>query len=156
MILSTILSFFGGSAFRMLWGEISSYLTKKQDQKFEMERMELNGQLESAAHMRNIESLRVQAELGIKEIQVTGETKISEIEVDAWREAVKATTKKTGYYFIDVWNGIIRPFVASWAIVMISIDFSQKNWVMDDQGWMLSSAALGLYLADRALFKRGK
>ena len=30
-MITTLISFFGGSVFRMLWGEISTYLTAKQD-----------------------------------------------------------------------------------------------------------------------------
>lgn len=155
-MISALFSFLGGSVFRMLWGEISSFINKKQDQDHEMERMRLDGELAAQLHTRNMESLRLQNELGIKTIQVQGETKVSEIETDAWLEAVKGTTKTIGVMFIDAWNGVIRPFVATWAIIMITINFAQKGWILDENGWMLSSAALGIYLADRALFKRGK
>ena len=30
-MFATLISFFGGSVFRMLWGEISSFMNKKQD-----------------------------------------------------------------------------------------------------------------------------
>jgi hypothetical protein len=30
-VITTILSFLGGSVFRMLWGEISSWMNKQQD-----------------------------------------------------------------------------------------------------------------------------
>lgn len=156
MIISTIFSFLGGSVFRMLWGEISSYFSKKQDHEQELERMRLQNDLDSAQHDRNTAAIRLQHELGIKTIQVAAEAKVSEIETDAWIEAVKGTTKPIGIWFIDAWNGVIRPLVASWAIVIISIDFASKGWVMDENSWMLCSAALGIYLADRALFKRGK
>lgn len=156
MILSTLFSFLGGSVFRMLWGEISSWLSKKQDHEHEMMRLEFQERVDSAQHARNLEALRIQADLGIKTIQVAAEAKVSELETDAWLEAVKGTTKTIGVWWIDAWNGVIRPFVATWAIVVISIDFASKGWVMDDNSWMLCSAALGIYLADRALFKRGK
>ena len=34
--------------------------------------------------------------------------------------------------------------------------FAQNGWVLDDNGWSICGAALGIYLADRSLFKRGK
>lgn len=156
MIISTLFSFLGGSVFRMLWGEVSSYFNKKQDHEQELERMRLQNDLDTAQHDRNTAAIRLQAELGIKTIQVAAEGKVAEIETDAWLEAVKGTTRPIGIWFIDAWNGVIRPLVATWAIVIISIDFASQGWVMDENSWMLCSAALGIYLADRALFKRGK
>lgn len=156
MILSTIFSFLGGSVFRMLWGEISSFINKKQDHEYELDRMKLDSLIADKAHTRNIESLRLQTELGIKEIQVKGDVAISETEANAWLDTVRSTSKLIGNKFIDAWNGIIRPLVATWTILMISIDFAQRGWVLDENGWMLASAALGIYLADRTLFKRGK
>lgn len=156
MIISTLFSFLGGSVFRMLWGEISSFLNKKQDHQHEIERMRLQGDLDAAQHARNQDAIRLQAELGVKTIAAQAEAYVANVETDAWLEAVKGTTKTVGIWFIDVWNGAIRPMVATWAIIVISIDFAAQGWVMDENAWMLCSAALGIYLADRALFKRGK
>jgi hypothetical protein len=156
MIISTLFSFLGGSAFRMLWGEISSYFNKQQDHQHEVVLLKLQGDLDKENHQRNIETIRLHSDLGIKEIQVKGETNISELETDAWVEAVKGTTRTIGVMFIDAWNGVIRPFVATWSVVMITIHYANNGWILDENGWMVCSAALGIYLADRALFKRGK
>lgn len=155
-MITTLLSFLGGSVFRMLWGEISNFINKRQDHSHEVERMRLQGDLDAAQHGRNLESIRVQAELGVKTIQVLSEAKIGEIEADAWSTAVEGTTKVIGVWFIDAWNGVIRPMVATWSLILISLHFAQAGWVLDDNGWGLCGAALGIYLADRALFKRGK
>lgn len=156
MIISTLFSFLGGSVFRMLWGELSSFFNKKQDHEQEMERMRLQHELDAARHERNQSAIRLQAELGVKTIQVQAEAHTSEAEADAWLEVARGTTRTIGVWFIDAWNGVIRPFVATWAIVMITIDVASKGWVLDANGWELCAAALGIYLADRALFKRGK
>jgi hypothetical protein len=155
-MISALLSFLGGSVFRAIWGELSAWLNKKQDHEHELERIRLQETIDASAHARQLESLKVQADMGIKTIQVQAESAVAQIETDAWLEAVKGTTKTIGIWFIDAWNGIIRPLVATWAIVMITINFAQKGWLLDDNGWMLASAALGIYLADRTLFKRGK
>jgi|GEM_PF-650483 len=146
----------GGSVFRMIWGEVSAWVTARQDHSQEIERMRLQGELDAAQHARNLEAIRVQADLGVKTIEVQAEAAVSQIETTAWLEAVKGTTRTIGIWFIDAWNGVIRPLVATWAILMISLDFAQGGWVLDDNGWQLCGAALGIYLADRALFKRGK
>jgi len=155
-MFAALLSFLGGSVFRMLFGEISSWLNKKQDHAHEMDRMRLQSELENMQHMRNQEALKLQSELGIKLVQVQSEAVVGQIEADGWLEAVKGTTKTVGIWFIDAWNGIIRPFVATWAVIMVTLHFASTGWVLDENGWSLCGAALGIYLADRSLFKRGK
>ncbi len=155
-MITTLLSFLGGSVFRMLWGEISSWLTKRQDHKQEIERIKLQAELDAAAHTRNLEVIKAQSEAGVKIIEQQAAAAMQCAEADAWLEAVKGTTQTIGVRWIDAWNGVIRPFVATWAVAMITIHYAQANWVLDDNGWGLCGAALGIYLADRALFKRGK
>ena len=155
-MFSALLSFLGGSVFRMLFGEISSWMNKKQDHAHEMDRMRLQGDLENAQFLRTQEALRLQAELGVKLVHVQAEAVVDQIEANGWLAAVKGTTQTIGVWFIDAWNGVIRPFVATWSVLMITLHFAQTGWVLDDNGWSLCGAALGIYLADRSLFKRGK
>jgi hypothetical protein len=155
MMFSALFSFLGGTAFRMIWGEISSWLNKAQDHAFELERLKLQEQIDDKTHERNLENLRVQADLGIKTIVTQADNNIRELEVQGWLEAVKGVSKKSGVKWVDAWNAIIRPAVATWAILMITAsEFALI--VMSENSWMVASAALGIYLADRTLFKRGK
>ena len=155
-MFAALLSFLGGSVFRMLFGEISSWMNKKQDHAHEMDRMRLQGELDNSQFLRNQDALRLQAELGVKLVQVKAEAVVDQIEADGWLAAVKGTTQTIGIWFIDAWNGVIRPFVATWAVIMVTLHFAQTGWVLDDNGWSICGAALGIYLADRSLFKRGK
>ena len=155
MILSALFSFLGGSVFRMIWGEVSNWLSKKQDHEHEVERLKLQAEHDAAQHGRNLEAIRVQAELGVKTIQVQAEAAISQIETEGWLSAVKATAVQTGVKWVDAWNAVIRPGVASWAVIMMTLgEFSIIN--LSDNTVQIAGAALGIYLADRSLFKRGK
>jgi hypothetical protein len=154
-MISALISFLGGSVFRMLWGEISSFLTKRQDHAQEMDRLRLQGEIDANQHARNLESIRVQAELGVKTIQVQAEANISELESTAWLEAVKSTTKTIGIAWVDAWNATIRPGVATWAIVMMTLG-ELRLMTLSENTLSIASVALGIYLADRNLMKRGK
>lgn len=154
-MISALISFLGGSVFRMLWGEISSFLTKRQDHAQEMDRLRLQGDMDANQHARNLESIRVQAELGVKTIQVQAEANISELESTAWLEAVKSTTKTIGIAWVDAWNATIRPGVATWAIVMMTLG-ELRLMTLSENTLSIASVALGIYLADRNLMKRGK
>jgi hypothetical protein len=154
-MISALMSFFGGSVFRMLWGELSAWMNKKQDHQFEIERLRLQAGIEAAQHGRNLEAIRVQADLGVKVIQVQAEAAIGQLEAEGWLQAVKGTTTTVGIAWVDAWNATIRPGVATWAIIMMTLG-ELGAMVLSDNTLAVASAALGIYLADRNLMKRGK
>lgn len=155
MILESVFSFLGGSAFRAIWGEFSSYFNKRQDHQFEIERLKLQGQLDAAQHDRNQAAIKTQAEMGVQVIRVQGEADVSRIDASGWLEAVKGTKMRTGLWLVDAWNAVIRPGVATWAVVMLTLhEFSVVT--MGDATASVAFAALGLFLGDRTLAKRGK
>lgn len=154
-MISAIFSFFGGSAFRMIWGEISAWWTARQEHQQELARIEAQERADAAAHQRNMESLRLQHDLGVEVIRVQGEIDTRKIEADGWLEAVKSTGRKVGVAWVDAWNAMIRPAVATWAVIMMTGNY-MRLWTLDENGWAVCGAALGIYLADRALFRRGK
>jgi len=153
--MSAILSFLGGSVFRMMWGEVSAYVTKNQDHKHEKEMLVLQQEAEVNLHARNLENLKVQSDLGIKKIYTEHQAILEEGELDAWIEASKATGSRTGVTWIDGWNQSIRPGVATIAVLSMLIEITLLGHLTD---WHreVFSAALGLFLADRSLTKRGK
>ena len=154
-MISALLSFFGGSVFRMIWGEISAWLTARQQHGQEMDRLKLQGELDAAAHARQLEAMRLQQQLGAETIRVQAVADADRSAGEAFLEAVKATGRAVGVAWVDAWNALIRPAVATWSVGMVTAHYLQ--WIkLDDNGWALCGAALGIYLADRALFKRGK
>lgn len=155
-MIATLLSFLGGTAFRMIWGEVSAWLTAKQNQAHEIERLRLQAEVDAAQHARNLESIKLQAELGVQTIRVQAEGVATGAEAQAWGEAAANVTKLTGIWLVDMWNGIIRPLTASICLGLWVLHVGKAGWVLDEQGWAILGAALGLYLADRALSKRGK
>lgn len=154
-MISALLSFLGGSVFRMIWGEVSAWITARQEHAHELERLRFQEQIDAAQHERNLEAIKTQADMGIKVIEVQSQAAVGQLEAGAWLEAVKATASQSGIKWVDAWNAVIRPAVATWAVGMISGHYLGW-WLLDDNGWSLAGAALGIYLADRALFKRGK
>ena len=154
--MMTILSFLGGTAFRLIFGEIAAYFSKKQAHSQEVERMELQARLDADQHARNMASIKVQAELGIKTIQVQAEGAMNQVEADAWATAVADVGKKTGIKFLDIWNGSIRPALASLAMAMVVFEVVKNGFALTDWDRELVGGILGIYIADRHLSKRGK
>ena len=154
--MMTILSFLGGTAFRLIFGEIAAYFSKKQAHAQEVERMELQGRLDADQHARNMDAIKVQAELGIKTIQVQAEGAMNQIEADAWATAVADVGKKTGIKFLDIWNGSIRPSYATVALILWLVKVAAQGFKMDAFDAELLAVVAGFYFADRSLGKRWK
>jgi hypothetical protein len=156
MILSALFSFLGGSAFRMVWGEIASWMQKKQDHKFELERLQLEAKMEGERHQRDIERVRLQADLKVGEIKVLGDVAIEKAAADAFTEAQKTLRAPSGIKWVDGWNGAIRPAMASIALALWVFALMKAGFVTGDWDRELIAGILGFYIADRTLAKRGK
>lgn len=155
-MISALISFLGGNVFRMIFGEVVSFFNKKLEHEQEIERMKLQGDLDAAQHQRNLEAIKVQADMGIKVVEAQAQAHISQTEADGWLEAVKAVGQKIGIVWIDGWNAIIRPGVATWSVVMLTLAEIGAISHLSDNVTAISGCALGIYLADRSLMKRGK
>lgn len=155
-MFSALLSFLGGSVFRMIWGEISSFVNKRQDHTFELERMRLQNDLDDRAHQRTQEAIRLQAELGVKTIEAQAESNVMTAEAEAFATAMKDALKPTGVYWVDAWNGVIRPAAATIALVMWVCKLAAQNFAMQDYDLEITGVVLGFFFADRSLGKRGR
>lgn len=162
-MLSGLLSFLSGSVFRMVWGEIAALLegaqARKQlrlDHEHEVERMRLQGELDAAAHARNLEAQRLQAELNIQVVRVKSDADLALADAATFGKGVEATQQSTGIKWIDAWNASIRAALATECMLLIGLYYYRLDWKLDDKGWELAGAALGIFVADRVLFRRGK
>lgn len=154
--MSALFTFLGGSVFRMLWGEISAYFKAKQEHAQELERMKLQEQLEAGRHERDMARIRLQSDLKVQEVKVVGDLAIQQTEANAFVEAIKAASKPIGIWWVDAWNGSIRPAMATvalslWVLALYRAGFFPSEWDKE-----LIAGILGFYIADRALAKRGK
>ncbi len=155
-MFSALFSFLGGSVFRMIWGEVASYFNKKQDHEHEVERLRLEAELDEKRHARDMARIQLQADLNVREVQVVADAAIQKVEADAWLQAVRDVGKQTGIKFLDVWNGSVRPLLATLAIAVVVAEIIRNGFVLSDWDRELVAAILGIYVADRSLQKRGK
>ena len=155
-MISALLTFLGGSAFRLLWGEISHWITARQDHAFELDRLRLQAELDQAAHQRTQDALRLQAELGIKTIEAQAEAAISREDAAGFYAGSVQAMKSIGVAWVDAWNGAIRPMIASVCVVLWFSALWQAGFVVGDWDRDLIAGVFGFFFASRELAKRGK
>lgn len=154
--MSAILTFLGGSAFRMVFGEISAFFKHKQEMKAELERMKLQNILDDAQHQRNMTAIKIQADLGVQTIRVQSDADVSKVEAEAFREAMIRASVPTGIKWVDAWNASVRPAFATLALWLWLAALYQKEWTMSEWDLSMLGAVAGFYFADRTLRKIGK
>lgn len=154
--MSALLSFLGGSAFRAIWGELSSAWTKHQDHKHELAMMEAQAKLDAQRHDQQQAAIKQQAELGIKVIEVRAEAHASAAEDDAWLDAVKSINRPTGNKWLDIARMSVQPLLAYIAIVIWVMALNEQGWKVTEWDKELVSAIFGMFLANRHLNARGK
>ena len=155
-MFSALFSFLGGSVFRMIWGEVSTWITSKQDHAHEIEKMKLQGEIDAKIHAQNMESLRVQSELGIKEVQVRSVAELANLDADGFYSAIKAAEAPSGIQWVDGWNKSIRPLCATICIGLWVLGVWHNNLLIAAFDMELICTVLGFYFADRTMGKRGK
>lgn len=153
--MSALMSFLGGSAFRMLWGEAASYMTRKQEHSQAKEQMALADEQQENAHKRAMEALELRSKLGLSQETVQQELALQTRSLEIWGEASKATYQPSGIAWIDGWNQAIRPAAATLALLAMVVEIFLVG-ALSEWHHEVFSAALGLFLADRSLTKRGK
>jgi len=155
-VIEALFSFLGGSVFRMIWGEVSSWVNKKQDHAHEIERLRLQSELDDLAHQRMQAALTLQHELGIQMVAAKAEADVATAEAGAFAKVMESAFKPTGWAVVDIWNGIIRPSAATIALVLWCLKLASQNWKMDEWDVTLAGTVLGFFFADRSLGKRNK
>lgn len=153
-MFSALFSFLGGSVFRMIWGEVSEFVNKSQDHKHEMEALRLQAELEDKKALQELERMRVASELGIKELEVKTNAEIESKDADAFIAAMATVNIKTGNWFIDSWNGSIRPAAATTALLLWWFCLYTQGFVLTEWDKELVGVILGFYFAHRVFSSR--
>lgn len=154
--MSALLSFLGGSAFRAIWGELSSAWTKYQDHKHELEMARLQEELDQKRHERVMQLQAQAAQLNIQTIQAKGDVDATLKDIDAFISANRAATAKTGYKWLDIFRQAVQPLLAYIAIMLWVSALHSQGYNLTDWDKELISAIFGMYLANRHLSYRGK
>jgi len=148
-MFTALLTFLGGATVRLALGHLFEALTKWQDQKAELERLRLQKEIDDAQHARQMESIRLQADMGVKVIEAQTVAHVTQADADAFIEAVKATGTRTGVALIDAWNGSIRPALATLCIVLWGAKIVGAGFVLDEWDRELVGLALGVFVGGR-------
>jgi hypothetical protein len=100
--------------------------------------------------------MKVANQLGLQTIELNGNIARDLQEGSTFAEAAKQLGLLTNYPFIDKWKSSIVPMAATLCLSMIVLDFIKGGLVMKDYHKELAGSVLGLFVADRFLFRRSK
>jgi hypothetical protein len=161
--LTSILTMLASSGARMVFGEISSWWTKRQDHAQELDRMGLQMKLDQQAHENRMAMAKFEADNKVQIIRIQSEMDVAKLgndlqklDAETWGQAVIQAMKPVGVWFVDAWNAAIRPAAATMSLLLWAHSIQVNKWVLVDQDWQIIFAVLGFFFADRTMAKRGK
>jgi hypothetical protein len=152
-MFSAIFSFLGGAAFRFILGKATEMLEKRQEHLQELARIDAQEKIDAGKHERQKDLIKMQADLGIKEIQIAGSVAVEKAAADAFTEAMKNANKPTGVAWVDAWNGCIRPAGATIALLLWLLQMLKAALVLTEWDKNLIASILGYFYADRSIGK---
>jgi len=118
-MFSAVFSFFGGTAFRWIFGEVLGFFKAKQEHEHEMALIKLNLDVErERAALRKAE-IEATAAAGVKVIEAQREATHAGLMDQAFMTAVEGIDKPSGIAWIDGFNKFIRPELAQISIFLL-------------------------------------
>jgi hypothetical protein len=154
--MGAIVSFLGGSAFRAVWGEVSTWLNNRQQHAQEMERVKLQAEIDTSRSAAQLEAVKAQAALQIQTVQVQSDAAVAQSDAEAFKAAVGAAETKTGVCWVDAWNGCVRPAFATVALALWVAALAERSFALLAWDLELIGSVAGFFFADRSLARRGK
>lgn len=150
-MLSGILSFFGGTAFRWLFGELLGWLKARDEHKAEMERMRLQIDLERERASLQRQAAQQAAELGVKIIEAQSEAAADAAAALAHLRAIEGVNKASERSdWIGAWNASIRPLAATVGIfLLVGQSVAPSIFVLSALVVDLICAVLGVFVGER-------
>lgn len=161
-LLTGAASLLGGGAFRTIIGVATDYLGKAQAHKHEVELLKLSEANAATASVREIAQIKMQADLGMKQISLVGgieyEKRLLDIEEkDAitYSIAQAGASRSTGIAWVDAINASMR-FSFFYVSLVLWVCNELGLRTLSENGWVIVGAVFGFVLADRHLLKSGK
>ena len=161
-LLTGAASMLSGGVFRSVLGVATDYIGKAQGHKHEIELLKLSETNAATAAVREIDQIKLQADLGMKQISIVGEIDrekrlfdIEERAAEAFSITQTGAARSTGIRWVDAGNASMR---------MSFFYISLVLWILNElglrdlsaNGWVLVGSVFGFVLADRHLLKSGK
>lgn len=150
-MFTALITFLGGATVRLLLGHVFDFVTKWQDSKSEIAHLRLQGELDAAQHARNLEAIRLQADMGVKVIEAQTVAHVTQADADSFLEAVKGVNEAGNRPdWIGAFNALIRPELAQVSILLLVGNALAPNYVtLSPLLLELICAVLGVFVGGR-------
>lgn len=150
-MISGVISFLGGTAFRWLLGEVLGFFKARQEHQAEIERLRLQHEQARDRQVWQREAVKAAADAGIKVIEAQSEAAREAAANAAHLAAVEGVNQASQRAdWIGAWNASIRPALATVSILLL---VGQALWpasvVLSALVLDLICAVLGVFVGER-------
>lgn len=119
-MITGLFSFFGGTAFRWLFGEVLGFLKAKQEHAHEVALMSLSFDQDKQRHEWQQAAIAAHAAAGVQVIEAQAEATARGAADTMMLTAIEQIGRPSGIAWVDAWNAVIRPLLATVAIILVA------------------------------------
>jgi hypothetical protein len=148
-MFTAIIGLLGGATARLVLGQLFDFVNRWQESKNQIAMMQAQAQIDAAKSQQQISLLQLQSSLGIKEIEAQVDAHSAATDDDSFLQAVKNTAVTVGVKWVDAWNSMIRPTLATVCIGLWCWSLWERKFVMTDWDLNMISTALGIFIGGR-------
>jgi hypothetical protein len=149
-MIESIIAFAGSATLRWMLGEGIAFFKQRTERKQELEMMRLAHEQDKDRRAWDREAIGLAKEHEITLIHEQSGAQLDNIGAMMQKSAVDGLFTKTGVTWIDGWNGSIRPFLATCAILLIVLEALTLELVrLDETTKSFLFSALGLFVGGR-------
>lgn len=149
-----ILTLLGGAGFRVMFGGILDYFNKRQDHKYELERMEKQAEIEVRMAEIRAQAASAEADARLKQIGAEWGGKVELQDAASFGAAFEAASKPTGMKIPDFLNAMVRPTITLALLafyIYVRAGAEEVKW--EEADTVLFYSVVGFWFADRSLRK---
>jgi hypothetical protein len=149
-----ILSLLGGAGFRALFGGVLEYLNKRQDHKYELERLDRQTQNEILLAEIRAKHASAEADARLRQVAAEYTGKVELADAEAFGRAFEIANKPTGMTIPDWLSAMVRPgitYVYLGFFIYTRVTHGPFEWGEPDT--VLFHSLFGFWFMDRAMRK---
>jgi stage V sporulation protein SpoVS len=147
-MIAELIAFAGSATVRWILGEGIDFMKKRSERKQELEALEMNHKHDRERRQWNLDELKAAHVNQIELVREQGAGRLDEIGAMMQKAAVESLFTKSGVLWVDGWNGAIRPFLATCAIILICLE-PFMDIKIDEATKTFLFSALGLFVGGR-------
>jgi hypothetical protein len=149
-----VFGFIGSAAFRVIFDRVFAYVDKRQDHKYELERMERQTEIDLKLADVRAKYAAQEADVRLRALQAQYAGAADLASIEAKIEGLRDATSSTGIHWVDAVVKMVRPSITAWIWILFGLACIRNGMQFGAEERELLGMITGFWFAERWMTKR--